>query len=94
MSVKNELLLGGCEGTGKAYAQNYARFLDSFRLDVPSGQIILQHPNEALLRVVDLLRSTEGKERVMDSQRAESARFVDVGASKRWLTRKSDQDEP
>ena len=49
------LSLGGC-GV-EVRAQNHARFLYSFGFDMPPRQIVLQHPNEAFLRVIDLLRA-------------------------------------
>jgi len=72
---------------GGVRARNDARFLNAFGLDVPPCQIILQHPDESLFWIVDLLRA------MMRGRSAESARFVGVG-SKRGLTRKSDRDAP
>jgi len=41
-------------------ARNDARFLNAFGFDVPPCQIILQHPNESLFWIVDLLRAGMG----------------------------------
>lgn len=35
-----------------------SRFLYALGLDVPSGEVVLQHTNEAFLRVVAVFRST------------------------------------
>ena len=52
-------MLSGCGA--EVHAQNDARFLNAFGLDVPPCQIILQHPNKPLFWIVDLLRAVMGR---------------------------------
>lgn len=47
--------------TARAGMQNDVRFFNSLGLDVPSRQIILQHPDEALFWIFDLLRAEKGE---------------------------------